>query len=97
MIDWDNLLAREGSAVWRTVYRLVRNQADAEECFQETFLAALEVSNRASGGKLAGAVATVGDGAGDRSVAKALRRRRREEVADLALAESGEPGPAPSS
>ena len=40
MIDWDELMGREGTAVWRTAYRLVRNEADADECFQETFLAA---------------------------------------------------------
>ena len=35
-----------GAAVWRTAYRLLGNRADADECFQEAFLAALEVSRR---------------------------------------------------
>jgi RNA polymerase sigma-70 factor (ECF subfamily) len=32
--------------VWRTAYRLLANHADAADCFQETFLAALELSRR---------------------------------------------------
>ena len=46
MIDWDGIIDREGPAVWRTVRRLLTHRADAEECFQETFLAALELWRR---------------------------------------------------
>jgi RNA polymerase sigma-70 factor, ECF subfamily len=46
MPDWDEILAREGPAVWRTTYRIVGNRADADECFQEAFLAAWEVARR---------------------------------------------------
>lgn len=46
MVDWDAILGREGPAVWRTVYRLLGNRADAEDCFQETFLAAVQVWRR---------------------------------------------------
>src|SRR3954469_9690311 len=44
MIDWDAILAHEGPAVWRTLWRLLGNRADADDCFQETFLAALTFS-----------------------------------------------------
>lgn len=44
MSDWNRIVSREGPAVWRTAYRLLGNHADAEECFQETFLAALRLS-----------------------------------------------------
>ena len=47
MVDWDGIIDREGPAVWRTVRRLLTHRADAEECFQETFLAALELWRRA--------------------------------------------------
>jgi RNA polymerase sigma-70 factor (ECF subfamily) len=47
MPDWQAILDREGPVVWRTVYRILGHHADAEECFQETFLAALAVSRRA--------------------------------------------------
>jgi RNA polymerase sigma-70 factor (ECF subfamily) len=46
MIDWEGIVGRDGPAVWRTVYRLLGNRADADECFQETFLAALSFSGR---------------------------------------------------
>ncbi len=46
MPDWPEIVEREGGAVWRTAYRLLGNRADADECFQEVFLAALEVSRR---------------------------------------------------
>src|SRR6185436_609673 len=46
MVDWDGIIDREGPAVWRTVCRLLTRRADAEECFQETFLAALQLWKR---------------------------------------------------
>jgi RNA polymerase sigma-70 factor (ECF subfamily) len=46
MSDWAEILERDGGAVWRMAYRLLGNRADADECFQEVFLAALEVSRR---------------------------------------------------
>jgi DNA-directed RNA polymerase specialized sigma24 family protein len=39
MPDWDEILSPDGPAVWRTAYRIVGNRADADECFQEAFLA----------------------------------------------------------
>lgn len=46
MVDWDAIISRDGPAVWRTAYRLLGNRADADDCFQETFLAALSVWRR---------------------------------------------------
>jgi RNA polymerase sigma-70 factor (ECF subfamily) len=46
MPDWRAIIERDGPAVWRTAYRLLGNHADADECFQEAFVAALEVSRR---------------------------------------------------
>ncbi len=46
MPDWAEIIERDGAAVWRTAYRLLGNRADADECFQEAFLAALEVARR---------------------------------------------------
>lgn len=94
MIDWDELLRREGSAVWRTVYRLVRNQADADECFQETFLAALEFSGRTPVANWPGLLQRLATARGIDRLRKRLRRMRREDIANLALAETAEPGPA---
>jgi RNA polymerase sigma-70 factor, ECF subfamily len=44
MIDWDGMLKREGPAVWKTAWKVLGNQADADECFQEACLAAVEYS-----------------------------------------------------
>jgi RNA polymerase sigma-70 factor (ECF subfamily) len=44
--DWQTIVTDYGPLVWRTAYRLLANHADAADCFQETFLAALELSRR---------------------------------------------------
>jgi RNA polymerase sigma-70 factor (ECF subfamily) len=46
MPDWDEIVRLHGQLVWRTVYRLNGNHADAGDCFQETFLSALSASRR---------------------------------------------------
>src|SRR5690242_14067631 len=46
MIDWQAISRQYGSLVWRTGYRLLGSDADAADCFQETFLCALDVSKR---------------------------------------------------
>jgi RNA polymerase sigma-70 factor (ECF subfamily) len=46
MTNWDTIVANDGPAVWSTLWRLLANREDVEECFQETFLAALKVSRR---------------------------------------------------
>ncbi len=94
MIDWDDLMRREGSAVWRTVYRIVRNLADPEECFQETFLAALEVNLRQRVQNWPGLLQRLATARAIDRLRKRRRRRRQEEIADLALAECDGPGPA---
>jgi RNA polymerase sigma factor (sigma-70 family) len=44
--DWDSIVAEHGCAVWETLWRLLGNRADAEDCFQETFVAAWKFSHR---------------------------------------------------
>lgn len=46
MIDWQAISRQHGSLVWRTAYRLLGRDADTADCFQETFLSALDVSKR---------------------------------------------------
>ena len=41
--DWQSIVDQYGSRVWRTAYRLLGNDADASDCFQETFLSAYKV------------------------------------------------------
>ncbi len=46
MIDWQVIIEKHGPAVWQTAYRLLGNRTDAADCFQETFVCALEISRR---------------------------------------------------
>jgi RNA polymerase sigma-70 factor (ECF subfamily) len=41
-VDWETILRDDGPAVWRTAWRVLGSDSDADECFQETFVAALE-------------------------------------------------------
>jgi RNA polymerase sigma-70 factor (ECF subfamily) len=86
MIDWDDVMRREGSAVWRTAYRILRNEADADECFQETFLAALEVANRQPIRNWPALLQRIATNRAIDRLQKQMRRRRREEVVDVAQA-----------
>ncbi len=42
--DWQAIVTEHGRAVWQTAYRLLGNRSDTADCFQETFLAALQIS-----------------------------------------------------
>jgi RNA polymerase sigma-70 factor, ECF subfamily len=46
MMNWDSVVAEHGPMVWRTLWRLLANRADVEECFQETFLGAFKLTKR---------------------------------------------------
>jgi len=42
--NWEQIVEQHGACLWRTAYRLVGNRADADDCCQEAFLAALAVA-----------------------------------------------------
>ena len=42
MTDWTTILRDYGPLVWRTVRRLLDHDADANDCFQRTFVSAIE-------------------------------------------------------
>lgn len=46
MIDWQQIINEHGTTAWRQLWRMLGNRADADECFQEMFLAAVKVSRR---------------------------------------------------
>lgn len=46
MTDWSVIVEQHGPLVWRTVYRLLNNEADAADCFQSAFLAAFELTTK---------------------------------------------------
>jgi len=93
MIDWDDLMRREGPAVWRTAYRVLRSQADADESFQETFLAALEVSSRQPVRNWPALLQRLAASRAIDRLRKRLRRGQHEEIADLAQAASNADDP----
>jgi RNA polymerase sigma-70 factor (ECF subfamily) len=46
MTDWSQIVQQHGPMVWKTIRRLVNGEADGADCFQRTFVSALEVSRR---------------------------------------------------
>ena len=46
MSSWSLTIEEYGSRVWNIVYRIVGNEADASDCFQEVFLAAVKSSRK---------------------------------------------------
>jgi DNA-directed RNA polymerase specialized sigma24 family protein len=46
MHDWQSIVEQHGALVWQTAYRLLADESDTADWFQETFPAALELSRR---------------------------------------------------
>lgn len=46
MVDWPEIVKRHGPLVWQTVYRLLRHEADASDCFQNAFLDAVALARK---------------------------------------------------
>jgi RNA polymerase sigma factor (sigma-70 family) len=94
MTDWESIIATHSAVVWRTVYRLLGNHQDAADCFQETFLSALDVARRQtirSWPAMLTCLATAR--ALDRVRQRMRDRGRSADAAELASAASPEPGP----
>lgn len=45
-LNWQVIVTKHAKLVWQTSYRLLGDQSDAEDCFQETFISALKTSKR---------------------------------------------------
>jgi len=95
MIDWPTIVSKNGPRVWQVAWRLLGNDAEAADCYQDTFAAALDVSRRERVGNwsaLLRRLSTV-------HALERLRLRYRQRARTQALAEdsdppSREPGPA---
>jgi len=46
MTDWEGIVRSHGRAVWRTAWRVLADAADADDCMQEAFVDAVELSRR---------------------------------------------------
>jgi RNA polymerase sigma-70 factor (ECF subfamily) len=95
MIDWEEIVGRHGEIVWKTAYRVLGDHADASDCFQETFLAAVEFSDRQD---VRDWPAVLQHLATARAIDR-LRRRvsdanHRDAYSDVSQLSTGEPGPA---
>ena len=94
-IDWQRVVEEHGPAVWRTAYRLLGNDTDAADCFQETFVSALEVSRRQRVRNFSALLARlVTARAVDRLRQRFRHQQYRSDAADLVLVASERPWPA---
>lgn len=73
--DWQAIVTEHGRAVWQTAYRLLGNRSDTADCFQETFLAALQVSRNQPVHSISGLLVRL---ATTRAIDR-LRQRARQE------------------
>jgi RNA polymerase sigma-70 factor (ECF subfamily) len=94
MPDWEKIVRRDGPVVWRTAYRLLNNRADADECFQETFLAALAVSRREEVGSWRALLQRLAAARAMDRLRERCRRRCREQIVDWNAMTGNEPPPA---
>jgi RNA polymerase sigma-70 factor (ECF subfamily) len=74
MTDWSQIVQEHGPLVWTTVCRLLRHDADAADCFQRTFLAALELSRTQTVRNWPGLLRRLGTA----RALESLRQRRRQ-------------------
>ncbi len=95
MVDWSQIVQQHGPLVWRTVYRLLRHDADAADCFQRTFLSALEFSRTRTVHNWPGLLRQMGTARALESLRQRLRQaqRHRPLLAEVAVASrTPEPG-----
>jgi RNA polymerase sigma-70 factor (ECF subfamily) len=93
MIDWDELVRREGPAVWLASYRIVRSSADADECLQETFVAALNVSARGHVDCWPALLKRLAVTRAVDCLRRRIRRTRREALVDVTVLAAGSASP----
>jgi RNA polymerase sigma-70 factor (ECF subfamily) len=94
VVDWSQIVQQHGPLVWTTVYRLLRHDADAADCFQRTFLSALVLSRTQTIHNWPGLLRRLGTARALESLRQRLRlgQRLRPLLAEVATA-SGTPQP----
>lgn len=95
MTDWQSIVDEHGGLVWRISYRLLGNDADAADCFQETFISAMKT---AQNGRVRSFAALLSHIASARAIDRLRQRSQRSKwqvnTAELGDIESSDPGPA---
>ena len=95
MTDWEKIVARHSGIVWQTAYRLLGDHADASDCFQDTFVAALVVSRRQYVRNWAGLLRKLATcKALDRLRSRIRHAAHNSETPDWVAVASQNPGPA---
>ena len=94
MVDWSQIVQQHGPLVWTTVYRLLRHDADAADCFQRTFLSALVLSRTQTIRNWPGLLQRLGTARALEALRHRLRQaqRLRPLLAEVAVS-SGTPEP----
>ena len=95
--DWQAIVTAYGPVVWQTAYRLLGHHADTADCFQDTFLAALELSRRQRVRNMAGLLVRLATTrAIDRLRQRGRQQRRQVDLPedDCAKVRPGRPDPA---
>jgi RNA polymerase sigma factor (sigma-70 family) len=92
-IDWTDMVREYGPLVWKTTHRVLGQEADAADCFQETFVAALEVARNGPVTHWAGLLQRLATARALDALRRRLRRRRRGEGAALEGVEAEQLGP----
>jgi len=70
VVDRPRIVEEHGPSVWRTAYRLLSDQHEANDCYQESFLAVLEYSRKSEVTNWSGLLKRI-------TTARALDRLRR--------------------
>lgn len=92
MIDWAEIVERHGPDVWRTAYRLLSRRDEANDCYQDTFLQAVEYSRKQTVDNWAGVLRRIATARALDRLRKRYRRQTEALVEDSAVA-SREPDP----
>jgi RNA polymerase sigma-70 factor (ECF subfamily) len=94
VIDWQVIIKKHGPAVWQTAYRLLGNREDAADCYQETFVSALDFCRHQRVRNFSGLLARL---ATTRAIDQLRRRFRRAQsetdFEDCSAEQSQNPSP----
>jgi RNA polymerase sigma factor (sigma-70 family) len=88
MDDWETVIAEQGAMVWGTVCRLLGNAADAADCYQEVFAAALAVARREHVGNWGGLLRRLALVHGWKRLKTRMRERGVGELPEVAAREA---------
>lgn len=94
MTDWEGFVREHRQDVWQTARRLLGDDADAADCFQETFVDFLELSRRQTVREPTALLRRIVTARALDRLRRRIRLRRREVPADAVCFPSSDPAPA---